>query len=116
MALLRNREVQIMEVANHIDNSTFVVRDSKGETEYAKMDELEFTDEEYHRWVRSQIPHVRMASDAKLKELQKQKDEARKENEKQRQDEQKAVATQNIKPQYVSESHPKTDQLRKDTK
>lgn len=60
MALLRNREVQILRVATEVDGSTFVVRYPDAETEMAKMNELIFTPAEYDAFVRTQLPEVQV--------------------------------------------------------
>lgn len=65
MALLRNREVQILRVATEVDGSTFVVRYPDGETEMAKMNELEFTTQEYDSFVKTVVPEVKIIEDTK---------------------------------------------------
>ena len=60
MALLCNREVQILRVATEVDGSTFVVRYPDAETEMAKMNELVFTPEEYDTFVKHQLPDVKI--------------------------------------------------------
>lgn len=67
MAILRNREVQIMRVADEIDGSTFVVRYPDAETEMAKMHELIFTQAEYDQFVKPDLPSVQIMSDADMK-------------------------------------------------
>lgn len=65
MALLRNREVQILRVATEVDGSTFQVRYPDGETELVKMHELEFTKAEYDQFVKPEIPVVKMIDEHK---------------------------------------------------
>lgn len=60
MALLRNREVRIESIASEIDGSTFLVRYSDGETEFAKMHELSFTRKEYNEFVKQTLPEVQI--------------------------------------------------------
>lgn len=67
MAILRNREVQIMRVADEVDGSTFVVRYPDAETEMAKMHELIFTQAEYDQFVKPDLPSVQIMSDADMK-------------------------------------------------
>ncbi len=67
MALLRNREVQILRVANEVDGSTFVVRYPDAETEMVKMHELTFTQNEYDQFVKPDLPSVQIMSDADMK-------------------------------------------------
>lgn len=67
MALLRNREVKILRTVEEIDGSTFEVEYLDRETEYAKMHELQFTREEYERFVLPLIPEVKIIDDKKKK-------------------------------------------------
>lgn len=67
MAILRNREVQIMRVADEVDGSTFVVRYPDGETEMAKMHEMVFTQQEYDQFVKPDLPSVQIMSDSDMK-------------------------------------------------
>lgn len=67
MAILRNREVQIMRVADEVDGSTFIVRYPDAETEMAKMHELIFTQAEYDQFVKPDLPSVQIMSDADMK-------------------------------------------------
>lgn len=60
MAMLRNREVRILRTADEIDGSTFQVRYPDGETELAKMHELEFTRDEYNTFVKPSVPEVKI--------------------------------------------------------
>jgi hypothetical protein len=64
MAILRGREVQIMRTAIEIDGSTFQVLYPDGETELAKMNELEFTKAEYDQFVKKELPVVKMVDEA----------------------------------------------------
>ena len=58
MALLRNREVKILRTVEEIDGSTFEVEYLDRETEYAKMHELQFTRDEYDRFVQPLLPEI----------------------------------------------------------
>lgn len=64
MAILRNREVEILRTAIEIDGSTFQVRYPDGETELVKMNELEFTKSEYDQFVKQELPVVKMVDEA----------------------------------------------------
>lgn len=63
MAILRNREVEILRTAIEIDGSTFQVRYPDGETELVKMNELEFTKSEYDQFVKQELPVVKMVDE-----------------------------------------------------
>lgn len=78
MALLRNREVQILRVATEVDGSTFVVRYPDGETEMAKMNELEFTQQEYNSFVKPVTPEVKIIEESKpeVKKIETKKTQA----------------------------------------
>lgn len=65
MAILRNREVEIVDTALNIDPSTFVVRGQDGQTEYAKLHELSFTEDEYSIFVHDKLPTVKMVEKPK---------------------------------------------------
>jgi hypothetical protein len=67
MAILRNREVEIVDVALHIDPSTFIVRYKDGQTEYAKLHELAFTKAEYSLFVHDKLPTVKMVDEPEPK-------------------------------------------------
>lgn len=73
MALLRNREVEILSRADHIDNSTFLVRYPDYETEYAKMHELSFTQAEADTYVKPILPVVNILEEPKLEPVAKKK-------------------------------------------
>lgn len=67
MALLRNREVTIERVASEIDESTFQVRYKDGESEYAKLHELEMTRREYEEFVHAKLPEVKIINEPEAK-------------------------------------------------
>lgn len=111
MAILRNREVQIMRVADEVDGSTFVVRYPDAETEMAKMHELIFTQAEYDQFVKPDLPSVQIMSDADIKarmdQLKSDEDrpgtDAYKAKQERIKNEQKE-AQQEIKPQAVKQT------------
>lgn len=111
MALLRNRQVQIMRVANEVDGSTFQVRYPDGETEMAKMHELTFTQQEYDQFVKPDLPSVQIMSDsdmqARVEQLKSDEDkpgtDAYKAKQERIKNEQKAVQEE-VKPQTVKQT------------
>ena len=67
MAILRNREVHIIQPAPEINDSTFMVKNVQdGQTEYASLSELEFTEDEYDNYVKpTKTPSVRIIPSVK---------------------------------------------------
>lgn len=111
MALLRNREVQILRVATEIDGSTFQVRYPDGETEIVKMHELIFTQAEYDQFVKPDLPSVQIMSEA---DMQARKDQLKSDEDKPGTDAYKAkqerikneqkTADEEVKPHTVKQA------------
>lgn len=75
MAILRGREVQILGVEAYQDPSTFKVRYAlDGETEIVKMNELEFTKEEWDQFVKTSQVEPRVVDDKRLQEVRDSQD------------------------------------------
>jgi hypothetical protein len=105
MALLRNREVQILRVATEVDGSTFVVRYPDGETEMAKMNELIFTPQEFEAFVRTDLPEVRVMDQKDMTERRdRTKPEETEEDRKRKQAEEEALKNrpEAIEPDVVA--------------
>lgn len=102
MALLRNREVQILRVANEVDGSTFVVRYPDNETEMAKMNELIFTPQEYDTFVKVSLPEVNVMDQKQIQErAERTRPETKEESQKAREEalkKQEAESPEGIKP------------------
>lgn len=111
MAILRNREVQIMRVANEVDGSTFVVRYPDAETEMVKMHELIFTQDEYDQFVKPDLPSVQIMSQddmrSRINQLKSDEDkpgtDAYKAKQERIKNEQKE-AKEEVKPQTVKQT------------
>lgn len=105
MALLRNREVQILRTAVEIDESSFQVRYPDGETEIAKMHELIFTPEEYNTFVRQELPEVRVMDQKKVADrVERTRAEETEDDKKRREAQEKAAeeAPEAIKPDVLA--------------
>lgn len=123
MALLRNREVQILRVANEVDGSTFVIRYPDGETEMAKMNELIFTPQEYDAFVRVTLPEVNVMDQKQIQErAERTRPETKEEAAKAKEDEAKKLEAErpegvkpNLKPATTLQSTNTDTPVNRDT-